>query len=44
MVDIEEEIKSPIIYYEVERNNESWFIIVTDKYVYKYTLVKKSLK
>lgn len=40
MVDIEEEIKSPIIYYEVMPNTESWFVIVTDKYVYKYTLTK----
>lgn len=40
MIDIEEEIKSPILYYEIEENKESWFIIVTEKYMYRYILKK----
>lgn len=40
MIDIEEQIKSPILYYEVEKNNESWFIIMTETYLYKYVLKK----
>ena len=39
MVDIEEEIKSPILFKEVEKD-ESWFIIVTERYVYRYILKK----
>lgn len=38
MVDIEEEIKSPILYYEIEKDWESWFVITTDKYLYRYIL------
>lgn len=38
LVDIEEELKSPILYYEIEHNRESWFIITTEEYVYKYIL------
>ena len=38
MVDIEEGIKSPILYYEIEKDNESWFVITTDKYLYRYIL------
>src|SRR5574344_408108 len=38
LVDIEEEIKSPILYYEIEHNRESWFIITTEEYIYKYVL------
>lgn len=40
MVDIEEEIKSPILYYEIEKDAESLFTITTDKYIYKYNLRK----
>lgn len=38
MIDIEEEIKSPIIFKEL--NESAWFIIVSDKYVYRYVLRK----
>lgn len=38
IVDIEEEIKSPILYYEIEEDEESWFVITTDKYLYRYIL------
>lgn len=40
MVDIEEEIKSPILYYEIAEDKESWFVIVTEKYMYRYILKK----
>lgn len=40
MVDIEEEIKSPILYYEMEKDAESLFTIITDKYIYRFTLRK----
>lgn len=38
MVDAEEELKSPILLYEIEKNKESWFIIVNGKYAYRYIL------
>lgn len=38
MVDIEEEIKSPILLYEVEKGKECWFVIMTDTYLYRYIL------
>ena len=40
MVDIEEETKSPILYYETIENSESWFLIIIDKYIYRYILRK----
>ena len=40
MVDIEEEIKSPILYYEVEEGSEALFTIVNDNYMYRYILKK----
>lgn len=44
MVDIEEEVKSPILYYEMEKDSESWFVITTDKYLYRYILSKYQKK
>ena len=38
MVDIEEEIKSPILLYEIKKNHEAWFIIIKDEYMYRYIL------
>lgn len=38
MVDTEEELKSPILLYEKDKDKESWFIIVHDKYAYIYIL------
>ena len=43
MVDIEEETKSPILLFEVEEAKECWFIIIKDKYVYRYILDSKNL-
>lgn len=38
LVDAEEELKSPILLYEVSKNKECWFIIINDKYAYRYIL------
>lgn len=38
IVDIEEELHSPIIYNEIREDLESWFIITNDKTAYKYVL------
>ena len=38
MVDVEEELKSPIMMYEYIKNQESWFIVVNDNYAYRYIL------
>lgn len=38
MVDIEEEIKSPILLYEIKKKHEAWFIIIKDEYMYRYIL------
>ena len=38
MVDIEEELKSPIMVYERIKNKESWFIVVNGNYAYRYIL------
>ena len=36
MVDIEEEIKSPIMLYEIKKNKETWFVIMNDEHLYRY--------
>lgn len=41
LVDIEEELKTPILYYEITPGKESWFIIKSDT-VYRYILKKPS--
>lgn len=38
MIDIEEEYKSPILFYEVTHGKESWFVIIKDKFMYRYIL------
>lgn len=38
LVDTEEELKSPILLYEVKKQKESWFIIINNKYAYRYIL------
>ena len=40
MVDIEEEIKSPILFYEIEKGSEAIFTIVNGTYIYRYMLKK----
>ena len=43
MVDIEEEVKSPIIFYEHIKDKESWFIVLKGKYAYRYILSSDEL-
>lgn len=38
MVDIEEELHSPIIYFEIEENAKCVFLILTDKTAYRFLL------
>lgn len=38
MVDIEEELHSPIIYYEIEENSKCVFLILSDKTAYRFLL------
>ncbi len=38
LVDIEEELHSPILYVEIREDLESWFIILNDKTAYKFIL------
>lgn len=38
MVDIEEELHSPIIYYEIEENSKCVFLILNDKTAYRFLL------
>lgn len=38
MIDIEEELKSPILLYEVEKGRTCWFIVVKNNYAYRYIL------
>lgn len=38
LVNIEEELKIPIIYFEYKRNKEGWFLIMYNELIYRYTL------
>ena len=38
LVDIEEELRAPILYNEVSEDYESWFIIIKDNTAYKFVL------
>jgi hypothetical protein len=43
MIDVEEELKSPIMLYEHIKNEESWFIVVNGNYAYRYILSSKNI-
>lgn len=43
LVDIEEELRSPILYNELVEDYESWFIIVRDNTAYKFVLRQSDL-
>jgi hypothetical protein len=43
MVDIEEELKSPILLYEIEKNKKSLFVVVHNNYAYRYILDSKKM-
>lgn len=44
IIDIEEEFKSPIMFYDQKEKEESWFIVINGKYAYRYKLNAKSIK
>ena len=41
LINIEEELKIPIIYYEKKANKEGWFLILHNEKVYRYILKEK---
>lgn len=41
LVNIEDELRIPIIFYEILKDRESWFIIIHNDKVYRYILKKK---
>lgn len=43
LVDIEEELHSPIIYTEIRENLESWFMVFTNDTAYRYVLKYEDL-
>ena len=43
IIDIEEEFKSPIMFYEYKENEESWFVVLNGKYAYRYKLKAENL-
>lgn len=43
LVDIEEELRVPILYTEVREDYESWFIIISEKTAYKFILKQSDL-
>lgn len=43
MVDLEEELKIPIFYFETIYNNESWFMIINDNTMYRYIIDRKNI-
>lgn len=43
LVDIEEELRHPILCVEIRENRESWFIILNDKSAYRYILKYESI-
>ena len=38
LVDIEEELRIPILLYEIKEGSESWFVIIHNDRIYRYTL------
>ena len=38
MIDLEEELHVPILYFEPAVGQESWFMLIHDKVLYKYDL------
>lgn len=42
MIDANQELKTPILLYEVEEGKESHFIVVNDKYAYRFILSNNS--
>ena len=41
MIDLEEELHTPILFYEPEPNETSWFMLIQEKVLYRYVLKRK---
>lgn len=44
LVNIEEKLKIPIIYYEQRKNKESWFLLTHNNHTYRFILKEKNCK
>lgn len=44
LVDVEEELKIPIIYYEKRKNKEGWFLLIHNMHIYRYILKENNGK
>lgn len=44
MIDLEEELRIPILHYEKEEDFESWFMIINDKQLYRYILKAEKIE
>lgn len=44
MIDLEEELKTPILYYEKEENMEGWFMIKKDDQLFRFILIPSTLE
>lgn len=44
LVDIEEELKIPIIYYEKRKNKEGWFLLIHNMHTYRFILKENNSK
>ena len=44
LVDIEEELKIPIIYCEIKKNKEGWFLLIHNQHTYRYILKESNSK
>ena len=42
LINIEEELRCPILFYELEKEDEAWFIITTESQAYMYILKSSS--
>ena len=42
LINIEEELRIPILFYELEKDDEAWFIITTETQAYRYILKSTS--
>ena len=38
LVDLEEEVRIPILFYEKKKNKVCYFVIIKDNYMYRFTL------
>ena len=44
MVDLEEELRIPILFYENPKERVSYFVIIKDHYMYRFTLRNNAIE